>query len=135
MKTIIHSFLIALLMTFGSCVTSVMFPVSQIAPAADGVAKIKRDKNNNYQIDLSVKHLSNPERLTPSRLYYVVWVETDQGSTKNIGRLVSNPSNRGSLKTSTAFNPVQIFITAEEDGDVTWPGNMEIFRTPSFRVK
>lgn len=35
MKTIIHSFLIALLMTFGSCVTSVRFPVSQIAPAED----------------------------------------------------------------------------------------------------
>lgn len=120
---------------FYSCATTVRFPVSQSVPAADGSVKIKRDRNKNYQIAVNIKHLANPNRLTPPKSVYVVWAETDEGLTKNIGRLVSNKSNKGSMKTSIPFNPVQIFITAEDEGALTFPGNQELFRTQKFRVK
>lgn len=125
----------ALVAVIYSCATMVKFPVSQIVPAAEGTVKVKKDKNNNYQIAVNVKHLANPDRLTPPRNVYIVWAETEEGITKNLGRLASNKSNKGTMKTSTPFYPVQIFITAEDEGNITFPGNQELFRTEQFRVK
>ncbi|NSW95692.1 MAG: hypothetical protein HPY62_13375 [Bacteroidales bacterium] len=135
MKALYYLFIVMLTAGISSCATTVKFPVSQIAPAADGTVKVKKDKNNNYLIAVNVKYLANPDRLTPPRSVYVVWAETEEGITKNIGRLVSNRSNKGSMKTSTPFNPVRIFITAEDEGTVTFPGRQELFRTEKFRVK
>lgn len=133
---IFRFFLVAIFITaMFSCATTVRFPVSRVAPAAEGAVKINKDKNNNYQITVNIKHLANPDRLTPPRNIYVVWAETEEGITKNIGRLMSNKSNKGSMKTSTPFNPVRIFITAEDEGTVTFPGNQELLRTDEFRVK
>ena len=134
--SIIRLFILAVFVAvLSSCATTVRFPVSRIAPAADGAVKIRKDKNNNYQIAVNVKHLANPDRLTPPGSVYVVWAETDEGITKNIGRLISSKSNKGAMKTATPFNPVKVFITVEEEGTVTYPGNRELFRTEQFRVK
>jgi hypothetical protein len=41
-----------------------------------GAVKIKKDNNNNNQINVSTRHLASPEKLTPSKSSYVVWMET-----------------------------------------------------------
>jgi hypothetical protein len=127
--------LFAFLVALGSCTTMVKFPVSPIAPAADGIAKIKKDKNNNYVIDLSINHLANPDRLNPPKKHYVVWISTDQDRPINLGMLVSNSKNKAFLRTVTSSKPIQVFVTAEDAGNVKWPGSQELFRSEKLNLK
>lgn len=135
MKKLIVFLYLPLATIFGSCATKVVFPVSSIAPAAHGTAKIKKDKNNNYQIDLAIKHLANPDRLSPPKSQYVVWMFTEEGLNKNLGGIVSDRSNKAKLTATTPFKPIQIFVTAEEAGNVLQPGKQELFRSKILRLK
>ena len=118
MKAINFIVMLALLLALGSCSTTYKFPVSQIAPAADGTAKIKTDKNRNYVIDVKVKHLASASRLNPPRQNYVVWITSDNEKTSNIGMLVSDKKKYASLRGVTSAKPAVIFITAEDDNNV-----------------
>jgi len=139
-KIIFLSAAFLMLLALNSCSKKISFGISQVAPAAEAVAKIKKDKNSNYAIDLKVKHLANPDRLTPSRKYYVVWMVTESNGTKNIGQIKSSSSLisstlKGSLNAVTAFKPVEIFITAEDDAGIQWPGTFIVLKTESIKVK
>ena len=70
-----------------SCATKYAFNNSFVVPAAEGSVKVKKDKNNNYKVILDVKRLADPSRLNPSKAVYIVWMETAQNGTKNIGQL------------------------------------------------
>ena len=135
MKTIHYAILLATLMTAVSCGTTLKFPVSTIVPAAEGKVTITKDKNYNYIIALDVKYLANADRLTPAKKYYVVWLMTPNGTNLNLGMLMSDKKNNASLKSLSSSKPLQIFVTAEDYGNVSMPGNEEIFRTPDFNLK
>jgi len=135
MKTINYLILLAFLATFGSCATNAKFSISPITPAAEGVAKITKDKNKNYAIEINVKYFANPDRLTPPRQHYVVWISTDKEKYINLGMLVSNKSNKSYLKAVSASRPIQIFVTAEDVGDASYPGNEEIFHTQPLNLR
>ena len=79
--------------------------------------------------------LANPERLNPPRKHYVVWISSDRDKSINLGMLVSNNKNNASLKSVSSSKPIQIFVTAEDAGDVKWPGNQELFRSASLNLK
>lgn len=119
-----------LISVFFSCSKKMNFQTSQVVPAAQGFVKTKMDKNNNYSIKLKVNHLAKPEKLTPPRKEYVVWMATEQNEIKNIGRLKSSLGTlSGSLVTVTAFKPVSFFITAEDRSDISIPGSTIILKT------
>ena len=125
------------ILIFSSCARKINFAISDVVPAANGMVKLKKDKNNNYLINLQIEHLANPERLQPSKKYYVVWMETEDHGTKNIGRLKSSSgllsgTLKASLKTVTSYTPASIFITAENNPDVQYPGTQVILRTQDF---
>ena len=105
-----------------------------MVPAAEGKVKIKRDKNNNYVISLKVIRLAQPERLQPPKDHYVVWMETDQNGTKNIGKLESksgflSKTLKGTLVTVTPFKPIRFFITAEDNATVQYPSGPMVLST------
>jgi len=123
------------LLFFVSCAKKIIFPISQTVPAAQGTILFKKDKNRNYAIDLTVKHLANPDRLTPARKCYVVWIETAQNSVINLGQLHISMNMKGSLKTSSSSKPTTIFITAEDDPTIKEPGLNMVLRSESFNLK
>jgi hypothetical protein len=129
MKTLNFFLTAVLALLLSSCATTVNFPVSQLAPAAEGSTKIKQDKNGNYNITVRVNYLADAERLNPPRSQYIVWVEKEDGSFQNIGILVSDRLNKARLETTTPFVPYRILITAEDEGAPTWPGTQELFRS------
>jgi hypothetical protein len=106
-----------------------------VIPAAQGSVKIKSDKNRNYALVLIVKHIAGPERLTPSRKCYVVWMETSQNGIKNLGRLRITDKLNGSLKAISSFKPISIFITAEDVSSVSTPGMDVVLKTDSFNLR
>jgi hypothetical protein len=118
-----------LMFLISSCATTAKFPISTVTPGADITAKMKIDKNKNYRICITANYLASVERLTPPKKTYVVWITTIRDGVKNLGQLVSKSSKKSTLETVTAFEPVDIFITAEDEGNISNPLGMEISRT------
>jgi len=132
MKKIILPVLLVFLMT--SCATIAKFPVSNVNPAADITAKIKKDKQNNYEITIIANYLASPERLSPPKKTYVVWIVTKEDGVNNRGQLKNENARKNTLKTLTSFEPLEIFITAEDEGTVTYPTGVEISRVVLKRI-
>ena len=126
-----------LVLSLASCSRKISFQTSSVVPAAEGSVKVKKDNNNNYSIDLNVIRLADPKRLEPSKNTYVVWIETAQNGSKNIGSLNTSSSMfsktlKSSLKTVSPFKPESLFITAEDNADIQYPGSQVVLRTDRY---
>lgn len=125
------------LFLFASCGTSKYnFSTSSVVPAAEGKVKVKKDGNSNYKISLDIMRLAEPQRLNPSKAMYVVWMETEQNGSKNIGQLKTSSgflskTLKSSLTTVTSFKPTGFFITAEDDASIQYPGGQVVLSTGS----
>jgi hypothetical protein len=122
---------------FTSCAKNISFQNSAVVPAARGDIKVKKDKNSNYAIDVSITELAEVDRLQPAKKTYIVWMVTEEDVTKNIGQLNSKRSGmakklKASFSTVTSFKPTKIFVTAEDDQTVTYPADQIILTTDSF---
>lgn len=129
MKTLKRVLFGAVVLFLTSCATPAKFPISSITPAAEITATMKKDKNENFAIVVTAKYLASPNRLTPPKNIYVVWVDTESNGTINIGQLTIQNGQKTQLKTSTPFNVKDIYITAEDYGSITYPAGFEISRT------
>jgi len=128
MKNVILSIVLMFLIASCATTTTIKFPVSTVAPAAEITATKKKDKNNNFVISITANYLASVERLTPPKKTYVVWISTKDNGLKNIGRLKNENAKKSTLETLSAFDPVEIFITAEDDGNISYPTGAEISR-------
>lgn len=122
------------LVLFSSCARKLHFAPSTVVPAAEGRVKYKKDNNGNYAIDVDIRNLADPRKLTPSKSTYVLWMETDQNSVKNLGQIVSSSgffssTLKASLEAVTPFKPRGFFITAENDPAVSYPSPQVVLRT------
>ncbi len=129
-----------LVFLFTACTKKVAFLNSAVVPAAEGMVTIKKGNNNNYNIELNVKHLAEPERLTPPKAVYVVWMETTQSGAQNLGQLKSSTKGfskmlSGSLETVTPHKPTGFFITAEDDAIGNYPGTTVVLKTATIVIK
>lgn len=111
-----------------SCASKLVFPVSNVAPAAEISVKIKKDDNGNREINLKSKYLSSPKRLSPKKEFYLVWMQTEDNGLVNLGQLETDASDKGSFTAITVYEPKEIFITAEDDAAITYPTGQEISR-------
>jgi hypothetical protein len=122
---------------FSSCARKISFQTSSVVPAARGDVKVKKDNNNNYSIQISLNNLAEPKRLEPAKNTYVVWMETSDNVTKNIGQINSSTgflSNKlkASFETVSSTKPTKIFLTAEDDASIQYPGTQVIMTTNDF---
>jgi hypothetical protein len=136
---ILGIFTAIIVFSVNSCATSVSFLNSSVVPAAQGTVKIKTDKNKNYVIQISLSNLVESTRLQPSKLTYIVWMVSDRELTKNIGQLNSSKgfmskALKGSFKTVSSDKPVKIFITAEDDASIQYPGTPVVLSTDKFQL-
>jgi hypothetical protein len=125
-----------MLIPLTSCAKKYVFLNSSVVPAAQGYVKIKRDKNKNYVIQVTVSNLAEVERLHSSNTTYVVWVNVERNMTKNIGQLKSgsgfmSKKLKARLETVSSFSPSKVFITAESDPSVSYPSRV-ILTTDNF---
>ena len=125
MKSIVLS---VLMFVITSCATVVKFPVSTVEPAADITAKIKKNNQNNYVIEITANYLASVERLSPPKKMYVVWMVTSENGINNIGQMKNDNAQKMKLQTLTSFEPKEIFVTAEDEGNITFPSGIEISR-------
>lgn len=130
---LIGIFATMMIFSFTSCAKKMVFQDSAVIPAARGYVTVKSDKNNNYVIQIEISYLAEIERLQPAKNTYVVWMVTNQELTKNIGKITSSKKLKGSFKTISSFKPTKIFITAEDDGNIQYPGSMVVLSTEKLK--
>ena len=123
--------------SFSACAKKISFQTSSVVPAARGSVKVKKDNNSNYRIQIKLFNLAEVKRLDPPKQAYVVWMESDQQAVKNMGQINSSNSMlsktlKASFETVTAFKPIKIFITAEDDAAVLYPGMQLVLSTSNF---
>ena len=131
MKTT-QTILLSLATLLAVCATSAKFPISTVAPAAVITAKKTVDKNKNYVVELVALNLTSPERLNPPKDHYNVWIVTEQNEYKNLGQIMNANAKKVVFRTLTPFNPKEIILTAEDEGNRPMPTGIEIART-SFK--
>jgi hypothetical protein len=137
-KKILLSALAAIaVFSFTSCSRKINFLTSPVVPAARGTVKVKRDKNMNYLIQVSLFDLAEASRLQPAKQTYVVWMISDNDVTTNLGQIKSstgtfNQSLKASFESISAAKPVKIFITAEDDPSVQISGTQVVLSTDRF---
>lgn len=120
-----------------SCSRKTNFLVSSEVPAAEGDVKISKSKFNNFEIKINILHLAEPERLKPPKAAYVVWIETENNLTKNLGQIESSSGFLSkklkiSFKTVSPFNPVKVYITAEDRPNIQYPQGIVVLTTDNF---
>jgi hypothetical protein len=120
--------ILALVFVLSSCGTTVKFPVSNVTPAADITVNKQYDKNGNCRISITAKNLAAVDRLTPPKSAYVVWIVSETNEVRNIGQLKNKNAQTAKLETLAPSKFSEIFITAEDRADVTYPAGIEISR-------
>ncbi|MEO7444663.1 MAG: hypothetical protein ABIT96_01205 [Ferruginibacter sp.] len=120
-----------------SCAKKVSFIPSPLVPQAEGIARIKKDKNNNYEIQVNITYLPPASKIDGAKDTYVVWAVTTQNNTKKLGQI--NTSNgllsskyKASLTIAIPEEPTRIYITSEYNALVEYPGPDMIMSTKTF---
>jgi hypothetical protein len=126
-----------MLFIFSSCARKISFQTSTVVPAAEGTVKVKKDKNDNYRVSLAISNLAEPKRLQPAKNTYVIWMDTDNNRIKNIGQINTSTGFlssklKASFETVSSFKPIKIFITAEDDAAIQYPGMQVVLSTGNF---
>jgi hypothetical protein len=126
-----------MIFSFTACTRKIPFLTSLVVPAAKGYIIVRRDNNKNYVIRIHISNLAEATRLQPSKQTYVVWMVTDRQKTENIGQLNSSTSFlskelKASFETVSSSKPTKIFISAENDGSIQYPGEQVVLSTNSF---
>ena len=127
-KSIAH--ILFIVVALSSCTPKMTFLNSTIAPAATGGVTVKKDKNNNYVVNVSVMNLAEPKQLTPARETYIVWMDSDGNTSRKLGQIAPRSrALKGELKATSTEKPKDIYITAENDATITYPTGDVILTT------
>lgn len=129
--------LTVMISSVSSCSRKIVFTKSVVVPSASGRVKIKKGKNGNYELSISVRDLTSAKNLVPPQETYVVWSQTKQNGIVNIGQLGTSRSFlargfKASLFTKSPYKPTRIFITGEDRPAVTNPGGQLVLTTEDF---
>ena len=112
-----------------SCASTTKFPISKVTPAADITAKTMKQGKPNYLVTITAKNLADSERLNPTKKIYVIWAVSSEGITRNVGHFYQKNAVKSTYKASFPYQPVEIFITAEDEQGLCVPEGIEISRT------
>lgn len=129
MKLFNYFFVLTLFVVFASCATTAKFPVSSVVPAAEISAKKSTDDNKNNTLEITARNLASPDRLIPAGTNYSIWVVSKGQGNKNVGQLLVTNGDKATFKTTTAFDFDEVFITVENQSDLSYPTGVEISRT------
>jgi PBP1b-binding outer membrane lipoprotein LpoB len=128
MKTLKTFAILTLAFLMSSCASSIKFPVSTVTPAADIVFSKSHDHNGNTRVKIVAKNLAAPDRIDSHQKVYVVWIMTDKDGPRSIGVLKNKNVQTTELETLTPLRFSEVFITAEDQVEASYPSGIEISR-------
>ena len=116
--------------TLDSARSEAKLSVDKALETAEGTAAFAQAKNQNVAVEVRVKHLPKPERLSPPGITYVVWVRPDRDEpAQNVGALAVDKDLSGTLSTLTPLHNFELFITAESTSQTQEPNGRPLLWT------
>lgn len=124
----IGTLVVALALATGACANKIIMNRSSSVPAAEARLKVDREGQNMREVELKVRHLAPPERVSPQASHYVVWLQPTipQADPANLGVLGVGSDQEGELQATTPYKSFQIFVTAEQDAQSTVPSGERV---------
>lgn len=113
-RKIVHLLLVGIFLTTIASAREDRLINTGVAPAAEGKATTSTDRNGNTEVEVQVKHMASPQKLTPARQTYLVWVQPRGKDPELLGILRVNEDLQGSLKATTPYKTFDVFVTAED---------------------
>ncbi|MGJ3233572.1 hypothetical protein [Marivirga sp.] len=127
--------IIWILFIFTACADTIEFPVSDVTPAADITATIKKQGEPNYLVTIDANNLAAPGRLKNPKKLYVIWAVSESGIVRNVGHFKQENAEKATYKASFPYKPVEVFITAENKEGNCVPDGVEISRAKLIKPK
>jgi hypothetical protein len=128
MKKITYFAVLSVALVMNACSTKVLFPVSTVTPAAEITAKMTKQGGTNYFVTIEANNLASSDRLIPSKKFYVIWIVSASGTTRNVGYFFHKNASNAAYKASFPYQPSEVFITAEDQDGLCSPMGTEISR-------
>ena len=125
-KTLVALLLVAGLLVSAWASEHRMTNASTLVPSATGKAEVQTDDNGNQRVKLRVYHLADPEKLSPPRNGYMVWIQPNGKDAEPLGMLRVNKDLEGSIAGTTPYKRFKVFVTAEENPKADKPSGDEI---------
>lgn len=111
------------------------FVRSFIIPGATGEVAVKKDKNNNYLLNVRIVNLAEAQRLSSPKDACIVWMDSDGATVQKLGRLKTSSgllSRTVKAEMSTVPTvPTRVSIFAEVNPDVQSPDEQTLLDTRS----
>lgn len=96
-------------------------------PQTEGKVRFHRTRDAQTRIDLKLKHLAQPEELTPPGYLYVAWVRGDKEALpQKVGSLEMDKDLKGELSALTPLNRFDLFVTAESSPEIENPTGLPL---------
>ncbi|MBS1109453.1 MAG: hypothetical protein H6Q88_1445 [Anaeromyxobacteraceae bacterium] len=102
--------------------------------SGQGTVEAKAGPNDNTQIEVRVKHLSDPARVASDASVYVVWIQPRNGEIQNVGALRLDDDLVGSLNTTTPHRTFTLTVTPEPSARMAVPTHRAVFTTEVNRA-
>jgi hypothetical protein len=116
---------LALFWPFGGS-KKVQMMAGTVTPGAQGTISFNTTSNNNVKMDVKVQSLANPSGLTPAENVYVLWIQPPGKAAQNQGEIKVDKNQNGEIGAQTSYKRFKIFITAEQNAQVTAPQGPEV---------
>ncbi len=120
-----------------ACAKKTVFLTSTFLPTTSGSVKIGRDIKRRYVINIQLDNLTNPSNLQPPKTAYVVWMVTQNNTSKNIGQIlyidnIAYQKYVTTFKAVSSVKPLRVFITGENDPKVQTTVSQVVLSTDNF---
>lgn len=101
---------------------------TSVVPSAEGAVKAEKDRNGNTKLEIGVRHLAPPQRLTPPQQNYALWVASSGQPPRLVGELRVNENQEGSLVATVPEKVFDVAVTAESTPTPETPSKLEVMR-------
>ncbi len=105
--------------------TRIDFRGTVLMPMAKGDAVVE-SKSGRTVIEAHLSHVGSSQRYGPEYLTYVLWAITPEGHAKNLGEVVTDPSDRAKLTVTTDLQAFGLIVTAEPYAAVRQPSDVVV---------
>ena len=107
---------------------------SRANTSGQGTVEAKAGPNDNTQIEVRVKHLSDPARVASDASVYVVWIQPRNAEIQNVGALRLDADLVGELNTTTPHRAFTLSVTPEPSARMAAPTHGAVFTAEVNRV-
>jgi hypothetical protein len=102
--------------------------------SGQGTVEARVGPNGNTEIEVRVKHLSDPARVASDASVYVVWIQPRNAEIQNVGALKLDADLVGQLNTTTPHRAFTLTVTPEPSARMASPTHGAVFTAEVHRA-